>query len=184
MKSFKRFEESAYVLDFIPHSISLSIKGREGLILHAIGGEWLTLLEILAMDRVTFVIGEKLRITRESREKIISVLGRLEYKDLTDGAKNELLNVCEKIVRDYENKYVTYFNELQPVTPRKHALQLISGIGKKFIKQILKEREKKPFESFEDIQTRVGLKDPAKRIAKRLVTEISGQSGIILFVKR
>ncbi|MCP8310536.1 MAG: DUF655 domain-containing protein [Candidatus Methylarchaceae archaeon HK01M] len=184
MKPSKRYEEYAYVLDFIPHGSSLTIKGREGPIVHAMGGEWLTLLEILAMNRVSFVIGEKIRIAREGREKVISVLGRLEYEDLTNGAKNELPTVCEKIVKDNEKKYVAYFNELQPVTPRRHALELISGIGKTLVKQILKEREKKPFESFEDIQTRVGLRDPAKRIAKRLVAEVSSKSGITIFVKR
>ena len=184
MKSSKRYEEYAYVLDFIPRGISISIKGREGSLVHAIGGEWSTLLEILAMNRVNFVIGERIRISREGREKVISVLGKLEYNDLTNGAKNELTNVCEKIVRHNEKKYVTYFNELQPVTPRRHALELIPGVGKTLVRQILKEREKEPFESFDDIQTRVGLRDPAKRIAKRMVTEISGKVGITIFVKR
>ncbi|MCP8314606.1 MAG: DUF655 domain-containing protein, partial [archaeon] len=74
--------------------------------------------------------------------------------------------------------------ELQPVTPRLHALELIPGIGKTLMRQILDEREKKPFESFDDIQERIGLRDPAKLIAKRLVEEISGEPRITIFVKK
>ena len=184
MKSSKRYEEYAYVLDFIPHGKSITIRGREGPLVYAIGEEWSTLLEVLAMNGVHFLIGEKIRIAREGREKVISVLGRIEYDDLTNGAKNELVNVCEKSIRDHERKYVNYFNELQPVTPRRHALEMIPGIGKTLVKHILEERKKKPFESFEDIQTRVGLRDPAKRIAKRIVAEISGKSGITIFIKK
>jgi len=46
----KKYEEYAYVLDFMPHGKSILIKGREGSIIQAIGKEWLTLLEILALN--------------------------------------------------------------------------------------------------------------------------------------
>jgi len=180
----RKYEEYAYVLDFIPHGKSITVKEREGPMVQAIGEGWLTLLEVLAMNRVSFEVGERICIAREGRTKVISVLGRLEYKDLTNDAKNELPTVCEKIVRDNEKKYVAYFNELQPVTPRLHALELIPGIGKTLMRQILDEREKKPFESFDDIQERVGLRDPARLIAKRLVEEISGEPRITIFVKK
>jgi putative nucleotide binding protein len=49
---------------------------------------------------------------------------------------------------------------------------------------ILRERERKPFESFEDVQTRIGLRDPAKLIAKRIVEEISGEARMNIFVRR
>jgi putative nucleotide binding protein len=79
---------------------------------------------------------------------------------------------------------VAYFNELQPLTPRLHGLELIPGIGKTFMKTILNAREKQPFTSFGDIQNRVGLRDPAKLIAKRIVEEISGDSRINIFIKK
>jgi putative nucleotide binding protein len=180
----RRYEEYAYVLDFIPHGKSFTVREREGPLVQAIGEEWLTLLEILAMNRATFVVGERICIAREGRTKVVSVLGKLEYKDLTNEAKNELPAVCEKMVRENEKKYVAYFNELQPVTPRLHALELIPGIGKTFMRQILNVREKKPFESFDDIQSRIGFRDPAKQIAKRLVDEISGSARITIFVRK
>jgi putative nucleotide binding protein len=49
---------------------------------------------------------------------------------------------------------------------------------------IIKGREAKKFESFQDIQDRIGLKDPAKLIAKRIVEEITGEARMNLFVRR
>jgi len=61
---------------------------------------------------------------------------------------------------------------------------LIPGIGKTFMKSIVEMRDKQPFTSFEDIQTRVGLREPAKLVAKRITEEISGDSRINIFVKK
>ena len=180
----KRYEEFAYVLDFLPGGKSTVIRGREGSIVQAIGEERLTLLELLAVEDQDFEPGEKLRIGREGRDKIVSVLGKLSYEELTQDAKLQLLSVCETIVKNSESRYVAYFNELQPLTPRLHGLELIPGIGKTFMKSILDLREKQPFVSFEDIQTRVGLRDPAKLVAKRITEEISGDSRINVFVKK
>jgi putative nucleotide binding protein len=184
LASDKRYEENAYVLDFLPRGKSVVIKGREGPIVQAIGEERLTLLELLGMENQNFESGEKLRIGREGRDKIASVLGKLTYEELTQESKNQLPAVCETIVKSNESKYVTYFNELQPLTPRLHGLELIPGIGKTFMKQIVDAREKKPFASFEDIQNRVGLREPAKLVAKRIVEELSGGSRINIFVKK
>ena len=180
----KRYEEFAYLLDFIPRGKSSIIKGREGPLIQALGEERLTLLELLAIENEDFETGEKLRIGREGRSKILSVFGKLAYEDLTAEAKSQLLGVCEIIVKNNEAKYVSYFNELQPLTPRLHGLELIPGIGKTFMKTIIELREKQPFISFDDIQNRVGLREPAKLVAKRIAEELSGASRVNIFVKR
>ena len=87
------------------------------------------------------------------------------------------------MILENEKKYVSYFNELQPLTPRLHALELIPGIGKTFMKQIVNQREKKPFESFVDLEKRTGIRDPAKLLARRIVEELSGGSRINIFVR-
>ncbi len=184
LASDKRYEEYAYVLDFLTRGKSVVIKGREGPIVEAIGEERLTLLELLAVDNQSFEPAEKLRIGREGRDKIISVLGKLTYDELTSEGKNQLTNVCEIIVKSNESKFVSYFNELQPLTPRLHGLELIPGVGKTFMKLIIQNREKKPFASFEDIQNRVGLREPTKLVAKRIVEELSGGSRINILVKK
>jgi putative nucleotide binding protein len=180
----KKYEESAYVLDFLPRGKSVVIKGREGPMVQAIGEDRLTLLELLGMENQDFEIGEKVKIGKEGREKIISVLGKLTYEELTAESKSSLPTVVEKLVKENEAKYVAYFNDLQPLTPRLHGLELIPGIGKTFMKEIVDMREKQPFTSFDDIQKRVGLREPAKMIAKRIVEELSGDSRVSIFVKK
>ncbi len=160
------------------------IRGREGSIVQAIGEENLVLLEILSTNNVTFDAGERIYIGKEGRKKIISVLGRLNYGDLSPNAKNEIPYVCEKIVLANEQRFVKYFNESMPVTPRLHSLELIPGIGKTYMMQILNEREKGPFVSFEDINKRSGLRDVAKLITKRILEELQGDTRIFLFVKK
>ena len=149
-----------------------------------IGEDRLTLLELLAMGNQEFGLGEKVKIGKEGREKIVSVLGKLTYEELSPEAKGSLPVVVESLVNGNEAKYVAYFNDLQPLTPRLHGLELIPGIGKTFMKEIVDMREKQPFTSFDDVQGRVGLRDPAKMIAKRIVEELSGDARVTLFVKK
>ena len=92
-------------------------------------------------------------------------------------------DILELIVADNESHYVNYFNNSHAVTPRLHSLEMIPGIGKTFLSQILKERENKPFTSFSDISDRINLKEPAQLIAKRLIEEISGDAKLNLFVR-
>ena len=180
----RKYEEYAYILDFTQRGKSSTVRGREGVIIQAIGEERLTLLELLGYGNATFEVGERLYIGKEGREKIISVLGRLEYSNISQTAKNELLATAEKIVLENEKRFIDYVNIAQPVTPRIHALELIPGIGKTYMMAIIKGREAKKFESFHDIQDRIGLKDPAKLIAKRIVEEITGEARMNLFVRR
>ena len=52
------------------------------------------------------------------------------------------------------------------------------------MKTMLEEREKKKFESYAELQERVGFKEPVKHISQRIMDEITGQSRMNLFVKR
>ena len=179
-----KYEEYAYVLDFNSRGKSATVKGREGIIITAIGEDHLTLLEILGVPNSTFEIGEKIYIGKDGRTKVSSVLGKMEYGHISSSAQSELLTVVENIVTINEKKFVDYLNNAQPLTPRIHALELIPGIGKTHMHIIIQEREKKPFESFSDIENRTGLKEPIKHISKRIIEEISGETRMNLFVKR
>lgn len=180
----RKYEEHAYVLDFIPRGKSTTVRGREGIIIQAIGEERLTLLELLGVPNMNFEVGERLYIGRDGRDKVQSVLGRLEYNDISQSAKNELPAIVEKVVVANEKRFIDYINASQPITPRIHALELIPGIGKTYMMSIIKERDKKKFENFMDVQNRVGLREPAKLIAKRVLEEIMGQARMNLFVRK
>ncbi len=180
----RKYEEYAYVLDFNPRGKSSTVRGREGIIITAIGEDRLTLLEVLGVPNSTFEVGERVYIGKEGRTKVLSVLGKIDYEHISSSAQSELSTVVEKIVTDNESKFVEYLNNARPLTPRIHALELIPGIGKTYMKIMLEEREKKKFESYEDLQERVGFKEPIKHISERIMDEISGESRMNLFVKR
>ena len=178
----RRYEEYAYVLDYSQRSKSLTVRGREGIIVQAIGEGRLTLLELLGVQNANFEIGERVYIGREGRNKVLSVLGKLEFNSISPSAKNDLPNIVDKIVLTNEERFVSYINNSPPVTPRIHSLELIPGIGKTYMMSIIREREKKKFESFLDVQSRIGIKDIHKLISKRIVEEISGEVRMNLFV--
>lgn len=180
----KKYEEYAYVLDFNPRGKSTTVKGREGFIATAIGEDRLTLLEVLGIPNSTFEVGEKIFIGKEGRTKVLSVLGKTEYDSISSSAQSELAGVVENIVTRNESKFVDYLNNARPLTPRIHALELIPGIGKTYMKTMLEEREKKKFESYVDLQERVGFNDPIKHITQRIIDELTGESRMNLFVKR
>ena len=180
----RKYEEYAYVLEYKSRIKSTTVRGRTGTIIVAIGEERLTLLEILGTEDSTFDVGERIYIGKEGRTKVESVLGKMDYTKISGLAKNEIPRVVTLIVTQNEKKFVDYINNAQPLTPRIHALELIPGIGKTYLNAIIKEREKGLFESFNDIEKRVGLKEPIRHLSQRIIEEISGEARMNLFVKR
>ena len=179
----RKFEEHAYVLDFDTRGKSQTVRGRDGIILSAIGEQRLTLLEILGSVDSSFEIGEKIFIGKEGRTKVESVLGKLDYTKISSNAQNELPNIIENIVRTNEEYFLDYINNAQPITPRKHSLELIPGIGKTYLKIILDQISKKKFTDYNDLENRAGLKEPVRHLTKRIMEEITGQTQFHLFVK-
>ena len=180
----RKFEEHAYVLDFSTRGRSKTVRGREGIIVTALGEERLALLEILGLDESEFEIGEKIYIGKEGRTKVQSVLGKLDFEQISDSAQTELNNVVSTIVKNNETRFVNYINNAQPLTPRKHSLELIPGIGKTYLKVIIDEINKKKFDDYNDLELRAGIKEPVNHLSKRIIDEISGETQFRLFVKK
>ena len=180
----RRYEEYAFVLDYNTRGKSLTVRGKDGIIITAIGEDRLTLLEVLGVPNSTFEVGEKIYIGKEGRTKILSVLGKMDYEKISSSAQSELETVVENIVTINESRFVDYLNKAQPLTPRIHALELIPGIGKTYMKIMLEEREQKKFESYQDLEERIGFKEPVKHISERILDEITGESRMNLFVKK
>ncbi len=184
----KRYEEYAYVLDFLPHGRpGIHIGGRAGYragaLVQLIGEEFFTLLEALVKEGVILKPQDRVYVGREPREEITYIIGRIGYDELTAAAKMELPAVVSRIVQNRESWFVNFFNTAQAITPRMHALELIPGIGKKYMWQVIREREKKPFESFEDLQRRTELPNPVKLITKRILEELAGEDKYRLFTR-
>ena len=142
-------------------------------IAQAIGTEQFTLLELAPKNGVDLEIQDLVYIGKGKRDKIYRVLGRLDYENMTATARIELDYAIRDIVEDNEDKFVEFFNTADSVSTRMHSLELIPGIGKKYMWDIIKAREQKPFESFEDISERLPtLADPAAMIVNRVKQEL------------
>jgi putative nucleotide binding protein len=184
----KRYEEHAYVLDFLPHGrpgIRPSGRAgyRAGALVQLMGEEFFTLLEALVQEGVVLKPHDRVYVGKEAREEITYIIGRIGYDELTAAAKMELPAVISRTVLNREQWFVNFFNTARAVTPRMHALELIPGIGKKYMWQVINEREKKPFESFDDLQKRTELPNPVKLITKRVLEELAGDSKYRLFTR-
>jgi putative nucleotide binding protein len=83
-----------------------------------------------------------------------------------------------------EQRFVLFFNKAGPINTRRHQLELLPGVGKKHMLEILDKREEKQFDNFADIKARVSLlPDPEKIIQKRIMLELEGNEKYYLFVK-
>lgn len=180
----KRYEVYGYVLDFLLHGRPGARSGyRAGALVQVIGEEFFTLLEAIAKEGIVLKTSDRVYVGKDSRDKITYIIGRIGYDELTSTAKMELEATIEKIVINREQWFVDFFNTAQAVTPRMHALELIPGIGKKYMWQILDERERNPFKSFADLQQRANIPSPTKLIAKRIMEELSGESKYRIFTR-
>ncbi len=180
-------EEYAIVIDILPHGYAFdNTPGyRKTAIVQALGKEHLTLLEIVPKKEATLEIQEEVYIGEGKRDKIHHVNGKLDTNKLTATARAELeLLVTDYVVKN-EKKFVEFFNKAQPLTTRMHILEVLPGLGKKHMWEIVEERHVKEFKDFEDLKKRVKLlPDPKKIVVKRILSELKGKEKYNLFVGR
>ena len=106
-------------------------------------------------------------------EDAITRRTEIEYEDLPSGARSEIEYVVEEIVVSNEQRFVDFYNDAQPITLRLHQLNLLPGIGKKLRNNILDERDRRPFQSFSDLESRVnGLHNPKDVLVERILEEL------------
>lgn len=173
-------EEYAIILDFLPNGDPL--KNIFEPIAYAIGKDYFTLLLLSVKPQIKVDILEEVYIGEGQRPKIKSILRRIKIEDLTVIAKENLERAIYKILDEREQFFVNFFNNAGPLNIRVHTLQLIPGIGKKILDNILEEREKEPFKSYKDIENRIkGIRDIKRNLYERIVKELSGEEKIKLF---
>jgi len=184
--SARRFEEYAYVLDYLPqgHPLDRRPLHLRKPIVQAVGEDFFTLLELVPREGVVLSPGDRVFIGRGVRDKIDHISRRISYDELTASAKDELVKVVERIVRENERRFVEVFNSAPALTTRMHSLELLRGVGKKKLWEILEERKKRPFESYKDIEERTGLRNVAEAIKERILEELKGGQRYYLFVRQ
>jgi putative nucleotide binding protein len=184
----KRYEEHAYVLDFLPHSrpgfrASGRAGYRTGALIQCVGEEFFTLLEALVKEELMLKPADRVYVGKDAREEVTYIIGRVGFDELTTAARAELPGVVSRIVLNREKWFVNFFNTARAITPRMHALELIPGIGKKYMWEVINQRERKAFENFDDLQKRTELPNPVKLVAKRVLEELEGDSKYRLFTR-
>lgn len=180
-------EKHAIVLDFLQNGYPFDDRPshKKTPIVQAMGKEHFTLLELVPKPGIVLQPLEEVYIGEEKRDKIHHISGRLAFDKLTGTADNELQHVVADVVKKNEAKFVDFFNKAQPLTTRMHQLELLPGLGKKHMWEIIEARKEKPFESFDDIKKRVKLMpDPEKIIMKRILIELQGDDKHKLFAER
>ncbi len=179
-------EEHAVILDFLPHGYPMDRRPMhlKTSIAHAIGKETLVLLELVPKKDAFLQPHEEVYIGEGKRDKIHHIIGRISVSKLTETAKSELNYIVEELVNKNEAKFVDFYNRAGPLNTRMHQLELLPGIGKRHMLNIIEVRDVKPFASFKDIRERVKLlPDPEKAIIRRILLELEGNEKHYIFVK-
>jgi putative nucleotide binding protein len=164
--------ETAVILDFLPHGRTDDDRPQyqKEPLAYALDREDFALYELIMETDSDVSIGDSIDIYDSER---IQRVNEIDYEDLPSGANSELDYVIEDIVEAHEQEYVDFYNDAQPITLRLHQLNLLPGIGKKLRNNILDERKRQPFESFDDVESRIsGLHNPKDVLVERIIEEI------------
>ncbi len=113
-------------------------------------------------------------------DKILVVPRRpLTFNDLSDYAKSVLEEAVKKVIRDNEDVFVEFFNIAEPINIRLHSLNLLKGIGRRTLLQLI---EKRPFKSLAEVK-KIIRTDPVESLAEKILEEIRGEAKYYLFVR-
>ncbi|MFA5452033.1 MAG: DUF655 domain-containing protein [Candidatus Methanomethylophilaceae archaeon] len=169
-------EEYAFVLDYLPQGLPSNNYSKRDPVCYAIGEEEFKLFELVPKPNAQIMIDDRVYIGKDPalRTQVDHVKRRIGYEELTNTANGELEFIITQIVTNNQARFVKFYNEAGPISIKKHLLEELPGLGKKTMQEILKERDKGKFVSFNDLATRVPLlKGPEKLIVSRIILEIS-----------
>ncbi len=180
-------EEKAIVLDFLPNGYPFDRRPihLKTAVAQVLGKEKFTLLELVPKKGIHLQPYEEVYIGDQRRDKVHHINGKIGPERLTETAKAELQPTVTQLVNEQEARFVEFFNSAQPLSTRTHAFELLPGVGKKHMWEIVEARGQGPFRSYEDIKARVKLMpDPQKVLVARVLNEILGKEKHCLFVDR
>lgn len=189
--------DTAIVLDILPSGAPFSLSPdvdsqmrRRGI--RPIRGGYLTMplvfslaknklfLSVAVMSTETPIkVGEEVDLTNK---EVVSAWARIDRSSLSSAAKSELEDVIDTLITGEEARFIDFFNRAPPITTRLHSLELIPGIGKKHMWEIIEQR-RKPFESLAELKERVPLiPDPKRGLKERILKELQEEEKYYLFV--
>jgi putative nucleotide binding protein len=109
----------------------------------------------------------------------------LDYDQLTPASVNSLQSVIKNYVAHHEERFIKFINNVGPITIKRHYLEVLPGVGKKLMNKIITERNRKPFETYEELHNRVPGFKPVEVLTKRIIEELENKDvKHRLFVRR
>jgi putative nucleotide binding protein len=166
-------EQSMIVLDFLPRGRSDDERPqyqKEPLVL-GVDTDTFELFELTMEPGESKPIGDEVVLSREVEG--VRSIRQISFDDLSRGAMSELEHVIREAINEDEDRFVDVYNSAGPISLRLHQLNLLPGIGDKLRDTILEQREREPFGSLADLESRVsGLHDPAEILIERILEEI------------
>ncbi len=183
MKKDIKKDDWAVVLDFLSHGhYGMS---RSQPVAQVLGEKYFSLLEVIVREGQNLKPEERVYIGDGKRDKVKYIAGRIEVRELTVAAKEELEDNIKAVVKKNPKQFLEFFNKSGSITTRLHQIELLPGIGRKHLWAIISERKNKPFESFADLKKRVPLlPDPMKMIMRRILDELDDKDKYRIFVPR
>lgn len=166
-------DESMIVLDFLPRGRSDDERPqyqKEPLVL-GVDTDTFGLYELTMEPGESKSIGDE--VDYSGGTEGVSSVRRIQYDDLSRGAMSELEHVIREVIMEEADRFVEVYNSAGPISLRLHQLNLLPGIGDKLRDTILDERDREPFESLSDLESRIsGLHDPVEILVERILEEI------------
>ena len=165
----------AVVLDYLPHGRAEDDRPQyqKSPVAFALGEQDFRLFELVVDADAGVSITDRVIVEPADEREAVLECNQIDYEDLTSAARSELEYAIDEMIDADEQRFVDVYNEAGPITLRLHQLNLLPGIGKKLRNNILEQRKRKPFESFEDLEERVaGLHNPKGVLAERIEDEV------------
>ncbi|OYR37932.1 adenosine deaminase [Halorubrum sp. Ib24] len=162
---------AAVLLDVLPNGRPDDDRppSRKSPIAYGLGTDSFRLYELSVDDDTDVSVSDRVALDGPA----VGRYREVSYDDLTRNAAAEVEYAVEAIVESDEERFVDFYNEAGPITLRLHQLNLLPGVGKQLRNNVLDERKRGPFESFDEVSERVsGLHRPREVIVERVVEEV------------
>jgi putative nucleotide binding protein len=164
---------TAVVLDLLPNGRPDDDRPayQKSPVAYALGEAEFGLYELTLEDDSGISIGDTVAV--DTPGEAVRRVRSVDLDGLTSAARSELEYAVNDVIDRNERRFVDFYNDAQAITTRLHALNLLPGIGKKLRNNVLDERKRGPFESFEELTDRVaGLHNPRDVLVERILEEL------------
>jgi putative nucleotide binding protein len=181
MNRADKFEKQLIVLDDFKGSYISRKDGhrQEAHIVYFLGINHFSLLRIFfSLPPITIVMDREITISN-IKDKILHIQ-RQRFFQLSNWSKDRLIEIIKSTVEQKEEDLVKIFNTARTAAAGLHQLKLLPGLSAQKRFQIIEERKNNRFDSFSNVDERIGI-NSVEIIAARILQEVQGNRDYYLF---